>query len=196
MKHTVSTEYLPEKEFLVIRGYGKLYGLEVTPAPEPGGGTWDIIKRQLNDGSIERLKEAACSNTVYLLFCNTCVHNDEEKCYVCSYDIACENLNKSDVISGLEIVRLNPCEYAVFDCEFDCETTLQDAHEKPDALFWGEWLKENPYVSAIDDPANWKANGFASIELYSPFDPDAERFNVKIWYPIIKKENPIYDRTA
>jgi len=68
-------------------------------------------------------------------------------------------------------------------------------YEKSDALFWGEWLKENPYVSAIDDPANWLGNGYASIELYTPFAPDVDKFNVKIWYPIIGK-GKIHERQS
>ncbi|HOJ11615.1 MAG TPA: hypothetical protein PK733_13620 [Clostridiales bacterium] len=68
-----------------------------------------------------------------MLFCNTCVRNDEDKCYDCRYDIACENLSDKKVADEFEIVRLKPCEYAVFTCEFDSEMTLKDAHEKPDA---------------------------------------------------------------
>jgi predicted transcriptional regulator YdeE len=117
------------------------------------------------------------------------VRNDEDKCYDCSYDIACENLNNQKIDVEFEIVRLNPCEYAVVTCEFDSETSMRDAHEKPDSIFWGEWLKENPYTSAIDDLVNWRGNGYASIEQYSPFDPDTEKFVFKVWFPILRKES-------
>ena len=69
---------------------------------------------------------------------------------VCGYDIACENLSGREQANEIEIVRLNSCEYVVFDCAFDSEASMSQAHEKPDALFWGEWLNENPYISAID----------------------------------------------
>lgn len=187
MKHTMKTEHIQAKEFLVIKGYGKLYDPDVIPAPDPDGSTWDIIRQRLNDGSVEHLKKAAGSETVYMLFCNTCVRNDEEKCYVCGYDIACENLNNKEAMGEFEIVRLTSCEYAVFDCVFDSEAAIPDAHEKPDDLFWKVWLKENPYVCAIDDPANCKGNGFAAIELYSPFEPDANKFIARMWYPIIRQ---------
>lgn len=186
MKYNVKKELLPMKEFLVIKGYGKLYDPNVSPAPNED--TWEIIRRQLNDGSVERLKKTAGSESVYMLFCYTCVRNDDEKGYVCSYDIACENLNGVEATDGFEIVQLNQCEYAVFDCEFDSETTMQDAHEKPDALFWDELLKENPYICPIDFSENWKGNGFAAIEQYTPFDPGAEQFNAKMWFPITKKD--------
>jgi predicted transcriptional regulator YdeE len=191
MNHTIKTEYLAAKEFLVIKGIIKLYDSEDSSIPSSDNDTWNIIKQRLNDGSIERLKKAAGSEAVYILFCNTCVRNDAEKCYDCSCDIACENLIGTKVTDGFEIVRLLPCEFVMFDCDFNGEITMPRAHEKPDAIFWGEWLKENPYVSAIDDPANWLGNGYASIEFYTPFDPDADKFNAKIWYPIIGKgENP------
>jgi len=74
-----------------------------------------------------------------MLFCHTCVRNDDEKCYVYGYDVACENRSASK-------------------------------------------------AAAIDDPANWGGNGYASIELYTPFDPDAAKFTVKTWYPIIRKQ--------
>ena len=183
MKYAMKVECLPAKEYLVIKGCGKLYDPGVT------GDNEDIIKKRITDGSVERLKKAACSETVYILFCNTCVRNDGDKCYDCGYDIACENHNdnkKADV--EFEIVRLNPCEYAVFTCEFDSETTLRDAHEKPDTIFWNEWLKENPYTCAIDEPENWNGNGFAAIEHYAPLDPDAKKFIATMWYPILRKE--------
>jgi len=58
---------------------------------------------------------------------------------------------------------------------------IRDAHEKPDTLFWNEWLKENPYTCAIDEPENWNGNGFAAIEQYTPFDPDAIKFAATMW---------------
>jgi predicted transcriptional regulator YdeE len=189
MKHAVSIEYLPAKEFLVIKGIAKLYDNEDSSAHSGDEEAWCTIGRRLNDGSIGRLKKAAGSETAYILFCNTCVRNDNEKCYDCGCDIACENLSGAKPEGEFEIVRLIPCEYAVFDCNFNAETYMHKAHERPDALFWGEWLKENPYVSAIDDSANWTGNGYASIELYTPFDPAANNFNLKIWYPIIRKKS-------
>ena len=181
MKYNVTIEHLPEKKFLVIKGYGKLYD------PDVSGVNEDILRRGLDDGSVERLKKTAQSETVSILFCNTCVRNDAEKCYDCGYDIACENRNGVKPGDGFDIVRLLPCEYALFDCDFNGEISIQDSHEKVDALFWGEWLKENPYICAIDDPANWTGNGYASIELYTPLNPDVNKFNAKIWYPIIRK---------
>lgn len=192
MKYNLKTEHLPEKVFLVIKGYGFMYDPNFTPNANPDEDTWGIIQKQLSDGSVERLRKNAGSDIVYMLLCNTCVRNDEKKRYDVSYDIACEYLSGSEVADGFEIVRLKPCEYVVFDCDFDGEYTLSSAHEKPDDLFWGEWLRENPYTCEIDNPANWLGNGYASIELYSPFDPNIEKFNAKIWYPVKLKneENP------
>ena len=146
--HTVKIESIPAKEYLVIKGCVKLYD------PGAAGDNEELIRKRIDDGSVERLKKAACCKIVYILFCNTCVRNDEDKWYDCGYDSACENHGESKSINGFDIVKLNPCEYAVFACEFDSETTIRDAHEKPDALFWNEWLKENPYTCAIDEPEN------------------------------------------
>ena len=188
MKYNVEREYMPGKEYLVIKGTVKLYDSEDSSIPSNDEDTWDMIKQQIKDGSVECLKKSAGSETVYILFCNTCVRNEAEKCYDCGCDLACENLNGAAAADGFEIVRLLPCEYAVFDCGFDGEVTMPNSHEKPDTLFWGEWLKENPYTCAIDDSCNWTGNGYASIELYSPFDPDADKFSAKIWYPIVQKK--------
>ena len=46
----------------------------------------DTIGKRLNGGSVERLKKTADSGLVYMLFCNICVRNEDEKCYVCGYD--------------------------------------------------------------------------------------------------------------
>lgn len=188
MQYTVKTEFLPEKEFVVIRGYGRLYDPDIPHNPDPEKDTWKIIRRQLADGTVNRLKKAAGSESVYMLFCNTCIRKEDEKCYICGYDIACENLIGSDTVGEFDIVRLNSCEYAVFDCTFDNETKLEQAHDKPDGIFWGEWLKDNPYVSAIDNPENWTGNGFAAIEQYSPLDPEAKKYSARFYYPILKKD--------
>jgi predicted transcriptional regulator YdeE len=193
MTYSIKIESLPPKEFAVIKGYGRLYDPGISPDANPDNDTWNIIRRRIDDGSIMRLKKAAGSETIYMLFCNTCVRSDDEKCYICGYDIACEYIRgtggvNDNVIAGeFEIVRLKSNEYAVFYCEFDNGAALPDAHEKTDALFWNEWLKANPYSSAIDDPANWNGNGYAAMELYLPFDPDAAKFIAQMWYPIIKK---------
>jgi len=184
MKYSIKTEHLPEKVFLVVKGLGFMYDSDYTPKVNPEEDTWGIIQRQLSDGTVERLKKNAGSEIVYMLFCNTCVRNDGEKRYDVSYDIACEYISGSEIADGFAIIRLKPCEYAVFDCDFDGGYSLSGAHEKPDEIFWGEWLKANPYTSEIDNPAHWLGNGYASIELYTPLDLNAEKFNAKIWYPI------------
>jgi predicted transcriptional regulator YdeE len=147
------------------------------------------MRKHFSDGAVERLKEVSGSEDVYMLFCYTCERDDENKCYVCSYDIACENLNGSGS-NEFSTVGLNDCEYAVYDCEFDNETALQDAHEPTDELFWGDtgWLKNSGYICAIDDPENWAGKGYAQIERYTPFDIDAKRYQMQIWYPILPKD--------
>ena len=64
---------------------------------------------------------------------------------------------------------------------------MSDAHEKSDAVFWNEWLKENPYICPIDDLANCLGNGFATIEQYFPFNPNANKFNANRWCQIQQK---------
>ncbi|MCL2462760.1 MAG: hypothetical protein FWF44_08855 [Defluviitaleaceae bacterium] len=196
MRHTFKIEFLPAKEFLVIKGVGQLGDPAAGFTPDPEKDAWQIIRRALADGSVERLKKAAGSETVFALFCNTCVWNEADKCYDCGCDLACENLSGAAAGGGFDIVSLRASEYAVYDCEFaDGETALENAHEKPDELFWGKdgsmkdcWLADNPYVCAIDDKENWKNGGAASIEQYTPFDPDVKEFSFKVRYPIVRKE--------
>jgi hypothetical protein len=181
-------EALPAKEFLVIKGYGNLYDPDVDAAYQTHD-TWGLIREKFANGSVERLKKAAGSNKLYMLFCYTCVRDDANKCYACSYDIAFENINGSQA-GDFDIVRLNACEYAAYDCGFDSEISLKDAHEPADELFWGEdgWLTNSAYTCAIDDPANWNGSGYAQIERYTPFEIDAKKFNMKIWYPLLFKK--------
>ncbi len=184
MTHSMKTELLPAKEFLVIKGFGRLYdsNVDVSAIQE---NTWDIIAQKFQDGSVERLKKAAGSDELYLLFCYTVERDDADKCYVCSYDIACENVSGS-ITKEFDSIRLNACDYAIYDCDFDSEIALKDAHEPTDELFWGDngWLKNSGYICAIDVPAN-SGKGYAQIEQYSPFEIDSKKFNMKIWYPII-----------
>jgi hypothetical protein len=147
------------------------------------------IARQFAGGSVERLKKAAGSDVVYMLFCHTCERDDADKCYICSYDIACENIGGGHP-EEFGTVRLNACEYAAYEADFTVGVALKDAHEPTDELFWGSggWLKNSGYTCAIDNPANWIGNGYAQIELYSPFEMGAEKFNMKIWYPLLCKK--------
>ncbi|HOD93432.1 MAG TPA: hypothetical protein PLT91_05460 [Clostridia bacterium] len=185
MNYEVKIESVPAKEFLVIKGFGKIYDPDaIIPKEET---TWENIRNQFADGSVNRLKKAAGSETVYMLFCYTCTRSDEEKCWVCSYDIACEN-RSGNISSDYEVVRLNACEYAVYDCRFDSEVALPDAHDPLDQLFWGKWLKSNPNICAIDYPDRYSGKGYAQIELYTPFDIDAKKFKAKIWYPLLPKK--------
>ena len=187
MRTKGTAQWHPAKEFLVIRGYAKLYDPDAVRDPALDMEAWDAVRGHLADGTVDRLKKAAGSERVHMLFCNTCSRNDAEKCYVCGYDIACVNLFGSRGADGFERVRLESCEYAVFEYKSTCETALPSAHEETDDFFWGKWLKSNPYDSAIDNPANWQGNGFAAIEMYTPFDPDATTYHAIMLYPIIRK---------
>jgi len=57
----------------------KLYDSEDSSIPSSDDFTWSTIKQRLNDGSVERLKKAAGSETVYILFYKTCIRNDVDK---------------------------------------------------------------------------------------------------------------------
>ncbi|MDR1705357.1 MAG: hypothetical protein LBS19_11825 [Clostridiales bacterium] len=184
----MNIELLPEREFLVIKGFGRIYDSNVDMSAVTDD-SWDIIARQFADGSVERLKKAAYSDVVYMLFCHTCERDDANKCYICSYDIACENTGGGHS-EEFGTVRLNLCKYAAYDVDFKSGVALKDAHELADELFWGSggWLKNSEYICAIDDPANGIGNGYAQIEQYTPFEIGAEKFNMKIWYPLLPKK--------
>jgi len=177
-------ESFPAKEFLVIKGFANLYDTDIDKSAIDEN-VWGIIRKQFSDSSVECLKKEAGSENVYMLFCNTCKRDDVNKCYTCSYDIACENYNHNSSNKFTSVI-LRACDYLSFDCTFDNETLLSDAHESTDMLFWGDngWLKEKPFVCAIDYPEN-SGKGYAQIEQYTPFDIDATKLNMKIWYPIL-----------
>ena len=186
MTHKMKSESLPARSFYTIKGFANLYDTDLDENVEKDD-IWETIRKRFSDGSVERLKKVAGSENVYMLFCYTVERNNEKKCYVCSYDIACEKLSNENS-SEFDIIKLEACEYVLYDCEFDSKTPLWDAHTPTDLLFWGDngWLANNPYVCAIDILEN-TGKGYAQIELYTPFDIDAIRFNMKIWYPVIPK---------
>jgi hypothetical protein len=183
MKINISTEFLTAKNYLIIKGFVEL-----------GGNTPDAYEAQkhklielINNGSIDRLKKTAGSENVYTLFCNTCVLDEQTGGYICGNDIACENINNIPAKDGYDIIHLEPLEYAIFDCFFDHELTMVQTLKKIDDIYWGEWLKENPYESMIETNTGANTPGIAVIGLIDPLDPNADCFHIKNWYPIRQK---------
>lgn len=179
MEYSVRIETLPEKEFLVIKGYLKMDGKNNSYNDSD-----DFIRSNIKNGSIKRLQDISGSNIIYTLFCNTVVEN-EKNVFICSNDIACENINKVNKIVDFDIIKIKSSEYAVFECENNSEMNYAEISKKIDYIFWGEWLKENNYFCVIDDFINGANNGYAAISLIN--DPDTKEYKIKTWYPIWKK---------
>jgi predicted transcriptional regulator YdeE len=179
MEYNVKVETLPEKEFLVIKGYLVLGGNNDAYKDND-----EFIRNNIKNGSIKRLRDISGSNIAYTLFCNTVVENEKD-IWTCSNDIACENINKENKIGDFEIIKLKSSEYAVFECENNSGMSYAEISKRIDDIFWGEWLNKNNYICAIDDFVNGANNGYAAIGLLN--DPDIKDYKIKTWYPIWKK---------
>ena len=184
MEYNVTISVLPAKNYLVISGFIELGG-NTPDSYEEGEGKFIEL---LNNGSIDRLKNVSGSSDVYTLFCNTCVLDEQTGGYICGYDIACENINNAQAGNGFNVVHIEPSEYAMFDCTFDHEMSKIQANKKIDDIYWGEWLKNNPYESNIETTTGANVPGIAVISIIEPVDFNAECFNIKTWYPIKRKE--------
>jgi len=184
MDYSVTITTLPEKNYLVIKGFIELGGN--TPDSYIEGEK--ILIGLIDNGMIDRLKKLSGSKEVYTLFCNTCILDEKTGGYICGYDIACENNNNVQAGDGFESLYLHNSEYAFFDCTFNCEMTKVQANKKIDDIYWGEWLKNNPYESNIETTTGANILGIAVISIMEPLDPNIKEFRIKTWYPIKKKK--------
>ncbi|MDR2686776.1 MAG: GyrI-like domain-containing protein [Oscillospiraceae bacterium] len=187
MQYTVRTECLPEKPFLVIPGFVVLGDESDTDQTDSIADSIRMLGERILDGSVERLRQAAGSDTVYTLFCRSCAKLPGRNAWACGYDIACENANGAAGGEGFALVRLAPSAYAVFDCYFDRGTAKARAYALLNDLYWRDWLPKNPYISMIETDTGANTPGIASIELSTPLDPQAEEFRIQSWFPIRRK---------
>ena len=184
MKYTVTTAFLPANDYLVIKGFIELGGN--TPDSYEEGERQFI--ELLNNGSIDRLKKVSGSKDVYTLFCHTCVLDEQTGGYICGNDVACENINNVQAGDGFDVIHLEPSEYAIFDYSFGDGMSKVQASKKIDDIYWGEWLKNNPYESMIETTTGANTPGIAVIGMVEPLVLGVENFRGKIWYPIRRKE--------
>lgn len=183
MQYTVEVETLPGKEYLVLKGYVELGG----STPDSYAEQERLLAERIRDGSIAHLRRAAGSETVFTLFCHTCVLDERTGGYICGNDTACENVNHAPGGAGFDVVCLNPSEYAVFDCIFAREMTKAQASQAIDDIYWGQWLPENPYESMIETGTGANTQGIACISMIEPYATDAEAYRMKVWFPIRRK---------
>jgi hypothetical protein len=181
VNYSVKIEKLHVKEFLILRGFVELGG-----EADPFEASMRLISGRIADGSADSLRQAACSVPVYMLFGNAWKKGEDAQKWLCSYDMACENFSGAAKNGVFGAVRLEAGEYALFDCAFEREGTMAEAYAQVNELYWGGWLRENPYISAIDPQYGAEPSGTSAIELYLPLNPAAEVFSVKIWFPIRK----------
>lgn len=183
MNYKVSIEILNKKEFLAIKGYMSFK--EITPDKNAD---WERLYGYANKELIEELKIRSGTKDVYQIFCNTC-RNDKQFGFVCSDDLACENINNAQASDGFEIICLAPSEYLKIDYHYGSEITIEQAFKEIDNYFWNEWISKNPYISKID--AEFADNPeTADITLY-----DEENKRVTAWYPIKHKHTEVFLNT-
>jgi len=143
VKYELTIEFLPEKEYLAIKGY--MSWREITPDEYD---EW-VRKYGFPDKSlVEQLKIKSGANEIYTLFCNSC-KKDEQFDWVCGDDIVCENINKAEAGDGFAIIRLAASEYLKVVYQYGSEMTSEEAAKEADNYFWNEWIKNNPYESKI-----------------------------------------------
>jgi len=176
MKREISTEFLPCKDFLVIKGY--MSWREIAPGERD---EWERKYGFPDKSLIERLKTKSGANEVYGLFCNSC-RKDAQFDWVCGDDFACENVSNCQAGEGFEIVRLAPSEYCKIVCTYGDEMTGEKAAKEADEFFWNEWLKNSPYGSKIEGEYS-NSPETADITLY-----DEESHRVIAWHPIIRNK--------
>ena len=172
MKYDIAIEQLSEKEFLVIRGYVTWCQLTSDNISQ-----WEQRFGSPNKDLIDQLKIMSGSNDVYYLFCNTCVQDDVFD-WVCSDDIACENINKIIADENFDIVYLAPSEYCKITYYYGGEMTPEQAAKEADDYFWEDWLKNNPYKSKIEDDL-MNAPETADITFY-----DSKNNCTITWHPV------------
>ncbi|HMM32886.1 MAG TPA: hypothetical protein PKB13_14045 [Clostridia bacterium] len=176
MKYEIAIEFLPQKEYLAIKGYMSWRDIPPNELQE-----WERKYGFPQKSLIKQLKEKSGANEVYSLFCNSC-RKDEQFDWVCGDDIACENISKSQAGDGFEIIRLASSEYLKIVYSYGSEMTGEQAAKEADDYFWNEWLKNNPYESKIEgDFANMPET--ADITLY-----DEENRRIIAWHPINRTE--------
>jgi len=89
VKYEVSIVFLPQKEYLAIRGYMSWRDISPNEYEE-----WERKYGFPNKDLIEQLKVKTGAREVYSLFCNSC-RKDEQFDWVCGDDIACENISNA-----------------------------------------------------------------------------------------------------
>ena len=172
MKHETTIEFLPEKEYLAIKGY--MSWRDISPDEHD---EWERRYGFPNKNLVEQLKAKSGAKEVYSLFCNSC-RKDEQFDWVCGDDIACENINNAQAGDGFDIIRLAPSEYLKVVYHYGDNMTGGQAAKEADDYFWDEWLKNNPYESKIKGEfANMPET--ADITLY-----DEENKCIIAWHPI------------
>jgi len=181
MKYTITHVNLPEKEYLVVRGY---YAFSDSPPEEYA--KWhrlfsDLINNGYGDNDLVRqLLEKSGADEVFELFCNNCRNDERLGMWVVGRDIACENRNNAQAGDGFEIVRLNPSEYLRIEYYYGDGLTREQAFNEVIDYFNDEWIRDNPYESLIEGEYHYDP-GTANLCLLEP-DEDIKR--VIFWNPI------------
>ena len=176
MKYEETVVFLPEKEYLAIKGYMSWRDITADEYDE-----WKHKYGFPDKKRIEELKIKSGAKEIYYLFCNSC-RKDEQFDWVCGDDIACENLAHAKAGNGLEIIRLAPSNYVKISYSYGNEMTGEQAAKEADEYFWNEWLKNNAYRSRIEgEYADMPET--ADITLY-----DDEKRRIIAWHPIERTE--------
>jgi len=157
MNFTITQEFLPEKEYLAIKGFCAFgdkapaeYAEWMRMSGELNVNGFDCYVENDLNARVRKLLQQSGATEVYGLFCNSCRYDGQIKTYIVGADIACENKNKIQARDGFEIIRLDPSEYLVIEYSYGNDMTYEQAWKEIDDYFWGVWLKYNPYVSLIE----------------------------------------------
>ncbi len=143
---------------------------------------FEMWKEYYNNGTIERLMKLCNTDKVYGLFCYKC--DVDNKTF--SYHIVCENIPQVKS-NEFEEFSLFPSKYVMFktssNSEFENKYIFYN--DLCDEI-WKEWLPKSGYISLIEPETKGCEDGYASLELYNPINPQSNPFEIEIWLPIEK----------
>ena len=176
MDYTVEIKELGRKTYL---GFGRDHDFEGSIEKELE--LWDLCSK---DGTIDKLRTLTKTDNVYGLFC----YRYDVTSNRFSYHIACEVSDDcSNENAEFETLFLHSSAYAVFRIEVDGSLPKKHAYEKINDIIWIEWLPNSGYISMIEPETNASIAGTAAINIFTPFDINADKFIMEIWLPITQK---------
>ena len=163
-------------EQLNLLGLGKMMPWEDSMVLQ-----FEMWNQYYADGTIKNLMHLCNTDKVYGLFCYRCDMDTQ----TFSYHIVCERPLELEN-TEYEEFTLYPSQYVIFKAH---GTDIENKHVFYNELcdeIWREWLPKSGYISLIEPETKGCEEGYASLEVYSPINPQVAPYEIEIWLPIAK----------